>query len=162
MDSLGRCNSRASLCQGLRGPNHNAAAMDGIMVIAERTYQASEANPITLTEGADFDYINTGHPIREPYDSDIMIEDIVDLGDGRVRLSVQASPWQHVRPIGEDIVAGEMVLPENHKIRPMDIGAVLNSGVSEIAVYERIRVGIMPTGNEITDRYDELPEGQSL
>lgn len=147
---------------GVSSPNHNAAAMDGIMVIADRTYKASETSPAILAQGEDFEYINTGHLIKDPYDSVIMIEDVVDLGDGRVSITVQASPWQHIRPIGEDIVAGEMVLPENHRIRPIDIGAVLNSGVTLVDVYEKIRVGIMPTGNEITDIYDHLPKGKTF
>lgn len=144
----------------LSSPNHNAAAMDGIMVISERTFAANEANPVTLNKGTDFEYINTGHVIREPYDSVIMIEDVVALDENRVKIMVQASPWQHIRPIGEDIVAGEMVLPENHCVRPMDIGAVLSGGVTEILVYEKIRVGIIPTGNEITDSYGSLEKGR--
>lgn len=143
-------------------PNHNAAAMDGIMVKAEKTYAASEKKPVTLVKGKDFEYINTGHLIIEPYDSVIMIEDVVDLGNDHVSITVQASPWQHIRPIGEDIVAGEMVLPENHRIRPIDVGAVLNSGVTQVEVYEKVRVGIMPTGNEITDTYENLEKGKTF
>lgn len=143
----------------LSSPNHNAAAMDGIMVISDRTFSANEANPVILNKGTDFEYINTGHVIREPYDSVIMIEDVVVLDADRVKIMVQASPWQHIRPIGEDIVAGEMILPENHCIRPMDIGAVLSGGVTEVPVYEKVRVGIIPTGNEITDSYGSLEKG---
>jgi putative molybdopterin biosynthesis protein len=144
----------------LSSPNQNAAAMDGIMVISDRTFSANEANPAILNRGMDFEYVNTGFPLVEPYDSVIMIEDVAVLNDGQVKIMAQAAPWQHVRPIGEDIVAGEMILPENHLIRPMDIGAVLSGGVAEVAVYERIRVGIIPTGSEITDRYDSLPRGK--
>lgn len=152
----------------LSSPNHNAAAMDGIMVIADKTYSANEANPVILNRGADFEYINTGHLIVDPYDSVIMIEDVVPVGnekgeDGQsnqLRIMVQASPWQHIRPIGEDIVAGEMILPENHQIRSMDIGAVLSGGETKVEVYEKIRVGIMPTGNEITDTYENLEKGK--
>ncbi|MDD3167856.1 MAG: molybdopterin biosynthesis protein [Eubacteriales bacterium] len=144
----------------LSSPNHNAAAMDGIMVISDRTFSANEANPVVLNRGTDFEYINTGHLIVEPYDSVIMIEDVVVLNDEQVKIMVQAAPWQHIRPIGEDIVAGEMILPENHLIRPMDIGAVLSGGVTEVPVYERIRIGILPTGNEITDTYDSLAKGK--
>lgn len=160
-EALGRTTAKPVFAR-ISAPNHNAAAMDGIMVIAEKTYSASEANPVILSHGVDFEYINTGHLITEPFDSVIMIEDVVERPDGTVSITVQASPWQHIRPIGEDIVAGEMVLPENHRIRPMDIGAVLNSGVTRVEVYEQIRVGIMPTGNEIIDRYDDLPEGKSF
>lgn len=143
----------------LSSPNHNAAAMDGIMVISDRTFSANEANPVILNRGADFEYINTGHVIVEPYDSVIMIEDVVVLSEEQVKIMVQAAPWQHIRPIGEDIVAGEMILPENHLVRPMDIGAVLSGGVTGVEVYERIRVGIIPTGNEIADNYDHLEKG---
>lgn len=144
----------------LSSPNHNAAAMDGIMVVSERTFSANETNPVILNRGTDFEYINTGYVMREPYDSVIMIEDVVILNEDQVKIMVQAAPWQHIRPIGEDIVAGEMILPENHLIRPMDIGAVLSGGVTEVAVYEKIRVGIIPTGTEITDSYESLEKGR--
>lgn len=150
----------APVISKLSSPNHNAAAMDGIMVISSRTFSANETNPVILNKGTDFEYINTGHLIVEPYDSVIMIEDVVVLNDDQVKIMVQAAPWQHIRPIGEDIVAGEMILPENHLIRPMDIGAVLSGGVTEVLVYEKIRVGILPTGNEITDSYACLEKGK--
>lgn len=159
--SLGRVTAQPVFAK-ISAPNHNAAAMDGIMLVAASVRSASEANPIVLTEGIDFEYINTGHEIKEPFDSVIMIEDIVELEDHRISTNVQAAPWQHIRPIGEDIVAGEMILPENHKIRPMDIGAVLNGGISSVQVIEKIRVGIMPTGNEIADSYETLPQGMSF
>jgi putative molybdopterin biosynthesis protein len=146
----------------LSSPNHNAAAMDGIMVISDRTFEANEANPVVLQKGYDFEYVNTGHVITDPYDSVIMIEDVVVVDDEQIRIMVQASPWQHIRPIGEDIVAGEMILPENHCIRPMDIGAVLSGGVSSVRVFEKVRVGIIPTGNEMTDCDQVLEKGMII
>ncbi len=158
-DAAGRVTARP-IFASISSPNHNAAAMDGIMVISAATYMATEAAPVILRKGTDFAYINTGHMILEPYDAVIMIEDIVDLPDGSVRIQAPASPWQHIRPIGEDIIAGEMILPENHLVRPMDIGAVLSGGRPKIHVYEKIRVGIIPTGNEITDHYGSLDKGK--
>ncbi|HAF59662.1 MAG TPA: molybdopterin biosynthesis protein [Clostridiales bacterium UBA9856] len=157
-EALGRVTAKPVFAR-VSAPNHNAAAMDGIMAVAERTFSASETNPVDLKPIEDFDYVNTGQLIRDPYDCVILVEDLQELEDGKVRITAAASPWQHIRPIGEDIVAGEMVLPENHRIRPIDIGAVLNSGVRQIEVYERIRIGIMPTGNEITEDYDHLEPG---
>ncbi len=167
--TLGRITS-VPIFARLSSPNHNAAAMDGIMVISERTFTANEANPVVLTRGVDFEYINTGHLIVDPYDSVIMVEDLIPASeekgtDGQpkqIKIMVQASPWQHIRPIGEDIVAGEMILPQNHRIRPMDIGAVLSSGIEKIEVYEKIKVGILPTGNEITDSYEHLEPGKTF
>ena len=146
----------------ISSPNHNASAMDGIMVIAEKTFGARESNPVILKEGEDFLYVNTGGQIKDPYNAVIMIEDISPAAEpaGAVRILAAAAPWQHIRPIGEDIVAGELLLPELHKIRPMDLGMILAGGVTEIEVFSRISVGIMPTGTEITDNYDALEKGK--
>ncbi len=167
--ALGRITSSPVFAR-LSSPNHNAAAMDGIMVLSEKTFSANESNPVVLTRGIDFEYINTGHLILDPYDSVIMVEDLIPASiekgtDGQpnqVKIMVQASPWQHVRPIGEDLVAGEMILPQNHQIRPMDIGAVLSSGITEVEVFEKVKVGILPTGNEITDSYEHLESGKTF
>ena len=92
-------------------PDYNAAAMDGIAVIAESTIGVNEMNPLTLKVGQDFIYVNTGNMINEPYNAVIMIEDVMDLDEGYVKIIKAASPWQHIRPVGEDIVSGEMIVP---------------------------------------------------
>lgn len=160
-EAVGRVTAEPVIAR-LSSPNHNAAAMDGIMVVSDRTFSANESNPVILMKETDFQYVNTGNVITEPYDSVIMIEDLVVLNEEQVRIMVQASPWQHIRPIGEDIVAGEMILSEHHCIRPMDIGAVLSGGITQIRVFEKIRVGIIPTGNEISDHYDSLEKGMII
>ena len=177
-ESRGRILSKPVFAR-LSSPNHNGAAMDGIMVKAESTYLATEANPVVLERGRDFEYINTGHILRDPYDAVIMIEDVTLLEEqesglvesrggkemlgheaDRVKILLPASPWQHIRPIGEDIVAGEMILPEHHQIRPQDIGALMSGGITSLPVFERIAVGIMPTGSEISDDYQHLEQGK--
>ena len=151
-ESLGRVLSQPAFAK-TSSPNYNSAAMDGIAVISESTKGASENNPLTLTAVRDFQEINTGYPINEPYDAVIMIEDIVYPGGDKSKALIKeaVSIWQHVRAIGEDIVAGEMLLPQHHQMRPMDIGAALAAGLDKIKVYEKVRVGIMPTGNEIIE-----------
>lgn len=140
-------------------PNHNAAAMDGIAVVSKATFGASESCPILLEKEKDFEYINTGYVIRDPYDAVIMIEDVVEVNNNCVRIIKPAAPWQHVRPIGEDIVVGEMIIPANHKIRPLDLGALLSGGVLAIDVYEKVKVGIIPTGTEIIEPHETLKKG---
>ena len=117
-EALGRVTAKPVFAR-VSAPNHNAAAMDGIMAVAERTFSASETNPVDLKPIEDFDYVNTGQLIRDPYDCVILVEDLQELEDGKVRITAAASPWQHIRPIGEDIILREMVLPENHRIRPV-------------------------------------------
>lgn len=143
-------------------PNFNASAMDGIAVKASYTYEASEVNPVILTEGIHFKYVDTGDPIEDPYDAVIMIEDVAEAGEKKVKIISPAFPWQHVRPIGEDIVANEMIIPSNHEIRPVDIGALLAGGITNITVYKKPRVGIIPTGTEIVEPGQELHVGDII
>jgi putative molybdopterin biosynthesis protein len=90
--------------------------------------------------------VDTGDPILDPYDAVIMIEDVVVIDDNTVEIIKSASPWQDIRPIGEDIVANEMIIPSNHSIRPVDIAAMLAGGVNQVKVYRRPKVGLIPTG----------------
>lgn len=142
-------------------PLFNASAMDGIAVIAERTENASETRPVLLKEKEDYIPVDTGDPIHPPYNAVIMAEDLVETEDG-VLIIASAAPWQHVRPIGEDIVAGEMILPGNHKIRPIDVGVLLSAGITEIEVVKKPRVAIFPTGTEIIEPEQEPGEGSII
>lgn len=161
LDSLHRVTYEAVYAL-VSSPNYNAAAMDGIAVKASATKGATETNPLVLEEGKDFIYINTGNPIEEPYDAVIMIEDVIEIGDGKVQILKAAYPWQHVRPIGEDIVATEMILPSRHKIRPIDVGALISGGIEKVKVYKKPKVGIIPTGSEIIEDVSQLQVGKII
>ncbi len=84
------------------------------------------------------------------------------VGGEYIEIIEAATPWQHVRVIGEDIVATELILPENHKIRPVDIGAMLAGGHVEINVRKRPKVVIIPTGTEIVEPGSELKKGDII
>ena len=160
-DSLGRITAEAvyaSLCS----PLFNASAMDGIAVTASRTAGASEEHPLTLRRGEDFKVVDTGDPVRDPYDAVIMAEDLLEVDGDTVQIMAAVSPWSHIRPIGEDIVAGEMLLPGHHRIRPADIGVLLGGGICHVQVTARPRVGIIPTGTEMIPPGQEPGEGQII
>ncbi|MTI49817.1 MAG: molybdopterin biosynthesis protein [Firmicutes bacterium] len=161
LDTIGRITFNAIYAKN-SSPHYNAAAMDGILVKAESTYEASEVNPIILKEGKDFIYINTGNLIQDGFDAVIMIEDVIELEEGKVKILKAAYPWQHIRPIGEDIVATEMILPSKHKIRPIDLSALLSGGIEEIEVYKKPQIGIIPTGSEIIENNRELKPGKII
>lgn len=160
-DSLDRITGEL-ISANFSSPNYNAAAMDGIAVLSKETITAREGRPLTLKEGSDFIYLNTGNPLPKEYDAVIMIEDVVELGNGEVEIISPARPWQHVRPVGEDIIKGEPVLFANHKIRPQDIGALLSAGIMEIPVYKKPKVGIIPTGTEIIEDSKNLSYGKIM
>ena len=132
----------------ISAPHYPASAMDGIALAARITFGAGETTPVTLRSDQ-FTVVDTGDPIPEDCDAVVMVEDLVKNDDGSVRLYAAAAPWQHIRQIGEDICAGEMILPSDTAISPSAIGAMLAGGVMEIRVIRRPVVGIIPTGDEI-------------
>lgn len=135
----------------ISSPPFHCAAMDGIAVRAESTYGATEDTPKRLVINKEVFFVNTGNPIPTGVDAVIMIEEVHQIDSERVEIREAAHPWQHVRSIGEDIVATEMVFPENHKITPYDIGALLASGHREARVKKKPRVLILPTGSELIE-----------
>ncbi len=161
INSLGRVTFEPQYAK-VSSPNYNAAAMDGILVKSSSTVGATEVNPKVLEEGKDYIYINTGNVVIEPYDSVIMIEDVIEIENGKIQILKAAHPWQHIRPIGEDIVATEMIIPSKHKIRPIDIGALLSGGIDKVKVHKKPQVGILPTGTEIIENVEDLEKGKII
>lgn len=145
-EALGRITSRAIYAQ-LCSPHYNASAMDGIALAARKTYGASETTPVSLKD-EDFVRVDTGDPLPEGCDAVIMIEDVVEKERG-ILLYAPATPWQHIRQIGEDICAGDMILPSYTEITPAAMGAMLAGGVLEAPVMKRPVIGILPTGDEV-------------
>jgi len=161
--SVGRVTAEPLFAK-ISSPPFHCAAMDGIAVKAESTYGATEESPKCLFINKEALFINTGNPLPPEMDAVIMIEDVHLIDSERLELREAAYPWQHVRAIGEDMIATEMVFPENHKIMPYDLGALLACGHQQIKVKKKPRVLIIPTGSELldteqTDLNQNIPAG---
>ena len=160
----------AAVWARLSSPHYHASAMDGYAVRAEDTVGASEVAPVRFAlieinkeagaKGASDDAsfapalpVNTGHPLPAWANAVVMIEHVqpVTLDDGRAGIELRAAlpPWHHVRAMGEDMVATELVLPANHRLRPVDLGALAGAGHATVRVIRRPRVAIIPTGSEL-------------
>ena len=178
----------AAVWARLSSPHYHAAAMDGYAVRAEETVGATDGIPLAFAlieeqgsggagEQGKEDApllprspapplsatpVNTGHPLPAWANAVIMIEHVqpVTLPDGRAGITIRAAvpPWQHVRAMGEDMVATELVLPANHRLRPVDLGALAGSGHATVSVYRHPRVAIIPTGSELVAVEDGAPE----
>ena len=164
-DSLHRITAEPVFAR-ISAPHYHGAAMDGIAVRAADTFGASEAQPIELQQAAEagerpqmFAYVDTGQALPAWANAVIMIESVYPVADGRVAIRAAAAPWQHVRLVGEDIVATEPLLPRGHRIRPFDIGALLAAGHVTIPVQPRPSVAIIPTGSELIEPGDEPSPG---
>jgi putative molybdopterin biosynthesis protein len=146
-DALGRTTADPIWAK-LSSPHYHAAAMDGYAVRAHDTRQATETRPVQLARGVQAHPVNTGDPLPPGTDAVIMIEHVHDSA-GQIDIRAAVAPWQHVRMMGEDMVATELVLPANHTLRPVDLGAIAGCGHATVSVRRRPRVVILPTGSEL-------------
>jgi putative molybdopterin biosynthesis protein len=140
-------------------PHYHAAAMDGIAVNSRETEDASRTRPKRLKFGSQAYWVDTGNAMPGGTNAVIMVEDIQPMGD-EAEIRAAVAPWQNVRPLGEDIVATELVLPENHRLQPHDLGAAIAAGVLEVAVRRKPRVAVIPTGSEIVAPGSALVPGK--
>jgi putative molybdopterin biosynthesis protein len=172
IDSLGRITSEAVNAK-ISSPFYHSSAMDGYAVRFADTFGASERTPKKLKIGEQAVLIDTGDPVPEGFNAVIMVEDInlINPHDGAgkreddaacIEIISPVTPWQHIRVIGEDIVATELILPENQKIRPVDIGAMLAGGHTDVTVRRKPKVVIIPTGTEIVEPGSELKKGDII
>jgi putative molybdopterin biosynthesis protein len=159
-------------------PNYHASAMDGFAVRAEDTEGAGPSSPVQLPVFSDqspvqTQYVDTGDPLPDWANAVIPIENVESLdADGNltsdlrqpasIRIRAAVAPWTHVRPLGEDIVATQLVLPAGHTLRPADLGAVAASGHTDLKVARPPRVAILPTGTELVPIGSELKRGDIL
>ena len=141
-------------------PHYHASAMDGFAIAAENTAGAMPTDPLTLLVGKEAQYVDTGDPLPDFANAVIPIEQVESLRENgeisadirspySIRIRAALPPWAHVRPMGEDIIASQLVLPAGHKLRPVDLGAIAAAGHTTIQASRKPRVAIIPTGTEL-------------
>ena len=130
-------------------PHYDAAAMDGVAVRARDTVGAMETAPLRLKLGEQAAWVDTGDPLPPGFDAVIMVEVVHEVDESTIEIQASVPPYQHVRALGEDIVASELILPESHKLRPQDLAACAASGLTWIPVRKPPIVTIIPTGTEL-------------
>ncbi|MDE3075143.1 MAG: molybdopterin biosynthesis protein, partial [Chloroflexota bacterium] len=160
-EALGRVTAEPIWAR-ISAPHYYAAAMDGVAVRASDTVGATETSPKRLRLGDQAIWVDTGAAMPSGHDAVVMVENLQELPDGNVEIHASVAPWQHVRPMGEDAVAGELILPQGHRIRPFDLGAAAAAGVAELAVTRRPVVAILPTGNELVERGQPVEPGRII
>lgn len=146
----------------ISSPHYHASAMDGMAVKASDTFGAAETSPVTLQVRVKAFPVDTGDPLPPDCNAVIMIENVHFRAEDEIEIVAAAAPWQHVRPMGEDVVTTEMIVPANHRLRPTDIGGILAGGVTEIMVRPRPVVAVLPTGTELVQPGAELVPGDII
>jgi molybdenum cofactor synthesis domain-containing protein len=156
-------------------PPFARAGMDGYAVRARDTQGASRTQPRTLVsvgtvytgevpavpvrDGQCVE-IATGAPMPEGADAVVMVEETDSVPGGAVSVFAEVQPHQNVGARGADIRSGQVVVAAGDTVNSSRIGALAAIGVSSIEVYERPRVAILSTGNEIVEPGQALQPGQ--
>jgi molybdenum cofactor synthesis domain-containing protein len=158
LSSLGRILASPAYARR-SSPHYPASAMDGIAVWAADTYGASEINPVRLDKDKYME-VDTGDYVPQAYDAVIMIED-VNFEQGQAVIIKPAVPWQHIRSVGEDLVAMDMIAPSLTTIGPYELASFVTAAINELEVVKKPLVAIIPTGTELLDRgSDDMNPGE--
>ena len=171
-NALGRVTAEPIWAE-ISSPHYHASAMDGFAVRAVSTNGAMPSTPVTLFVSSQAQYVDTGDPLPEWANAVIPIENTEPLDENgqissavrspsSIRIRAAVTPWSHVRPLGEDIVATQLVLPTGHTLRPADLGAIAASGHQTIRVARKPKVAILPTGTELVPIGSKLKAGDIL
>ena len=155
-------------------PPFDRAAMDGYAVVAADTSAASPQAPARLrcvgtvhtgevATGAvgrgECIQIATGAPLPDGADAVVMVEQTDRNGD-EVEILTSVHARQHIGRRGADIEAGQTVLRPGNVLTPSRVGSIAALGIAEVEVYDRPRVGIVSTGDEIVEPGQPLAPGQ--
>jgi molybdopterin molybdotransferase len=139
-------------------PHYDQCFMDGYAVISADTVGHGPARPRLLifadgeivTPGR-CKQVHTGSALPEGADAVLRLEDTEAL-EGGIRVLAEASRGHYFTPAGSLVKKGEVVYPEGHQLKPTDIAMLATLGLTEVEVYEKPRVLVVPTGDELVER----------
>ena len=157
----------------ISSPHYHASAMDGFAVRSIQTESADLNTPVTLRLPEQSLYVDTGDPLPVWADAVIPIENVESMAEGErlaadprrpqaIRIRAAVTPWSHVRPMGEDMVATQLVLPAGQVLRSVDLGAVAACGHTKLRVAKKPQVAVIPTGTELVPIGHEVRTGDII
>ncbi|QNI04233.1 molybdopterin molybdenumtransferase MoeA [Halomonas sp. SH5A2] len=148
-------------------PQNTNAAMDGVALAWESSAQTHWALAGDAFAGQAFTgrvaagqcvRITTGAPLPPGTDTVIMREQLVEHHDSVViEAPERVKRGQNVRQAGEDIAIGDVALPAGTRLDAAALGLIASLGWAQVPVYQRPKVAIFSTGNEVTAPGDTLP-----
>jgi molybdopterin molybdotransferase len=156
-------------------PHFHRAAMDGYAVKAKDTFGASATLPAYLKLAGAVEMgkeatlpvasgeavrISTGGMLPPDCDAVVMVEYTEEVGNQTLEIQRGVSPWQNVIQIGDDIKKGDQVFRRGRRLRAHDLGALTGIGIASLEVFQRPRVALISTGDEIVDVHTEPAPGQ--
>ncbi|MGB7605295.1 MAG: gephyrin-like molybdotransferase Glp [Lutisporaceae bacterium] len=156
-------------------PDFNRSTVDGYAIKAADTFGVSDSMPVFMDligmveMGSTTDiviksgktvYVPTGGMIPEGADGMIMIEYIEEVDDRTIAAYSPIAPGENVIKIGDDVLKGEKLISKGKVVKPQDIGTLAAAGVRQIKVFEKPRIAVISTGDEIVDPFGTKNLGQ--
>jgi molybdenum cofactor synthesis domain-containing protein len=172
-DALGRVLAE-DVVAGLSIPPFERAAMDGYAVKARDTFNAGQRSPKILRLVGEVHagetptgkvgtgeclQIATGAMMPKGADAVVMVED-TEAENGRVKIFKSVYPRANVAKKGEDIKEGATVLKESSVLDAGKIGVLASQGITQVKVYEKPKVAVLPSGEEVVPLGKKLKRGQ--
>lgn len=142
-------------------PNAPTSMLDGI---ALRSSNLDGGIPETENWqlGVDYVFSNTGVGIPEEFDTVVLIEDVNFDENGKLTISCIPEKGKNIRPVGDMMKTGDVLVLAYVHLRPAHLGLLTAGGVDKIAVLEKPKVAILPTGNELVTAGTQPPRGKNV
>jgi molybdopterin molybdotransferase len=148
-------------------PPFRAASVDGYAVIAADAapvrrvigeQAAGYLGNLTVTPGTAA-RVTTGAPIPAGADAMVMLE-FTEERAGQVTIQTTVEPGSNIRPIGQDLSQGQLVLSQGTGLGAPEIGLLAMVGRQDVLVHPLPRVSVMSTGDELVEPGEPLQPGQ--
>ncbi len=161
--SLGRV-SAGDIASPENLPEFDRSTMDGYAVKSADTFGAAESRPALLRVAGEILMgampdralskgeamkIATGGALPNGADAVVMLEQTQPVDSVNIEVVKPVAPLENVIHTGDDIKKGEIILDGGHRIRPQDMAALAGIGITHVSVFEKPKVAIISTGNEI-------------
>jgi len=148
-------------------PRFDRSAVDGYAVKAEDTFGASQFKPKTLKltnaselKSGEAKQVWTGNPLPKGSDAVLMLENVKPIGDSQIEVWTVVTPGENVSKRGEDIAKGEVAVKAGTRLKPHHLALISALGKSEVKVFEKPKLAILATGNELVKVGEKRREDQ--
>lgn len=161
VQAVGRVTAAPVVAQ-ISSPHYYQAATDGLAVRSTSTFAATRETPARFKLGPEGVFVDTGSALPDGFDAVVPMHEISLVSIEEVQVDRPSAPWRNVRPTGEDLAAREVILPRDHRMGPLELGAMLAGGVNQVVVYRQPRVGILPVGTHVLEAGAKPGVGQMI
>lgn len=131
-------------------------AAGGELAISQRIPAGHMGRPLLAGTAA---RIFTGAAVPDNADTVVMQENTESVGDG-IKIIAAIKAGQNIRPKGQDIHCGSVVIAKGKRLQPQDIGLLASIGATRVEVFRPLKVAVLSTGDELVEPGTPLAEGQ--